>query len=58
MAIIPAGTPVEFRSRERSQQDVESLAVRLDPAFLRGIAEDADMDPVSWSASWAGVTPR
>jgi AraC family transcriptional regulator len=46
VAIIPAGTPVEFRSREREPQQVESLAVRLDPAFLRGIAADADMDPV------------
>jgi len=31
VAIIPAGTPVEFRSREREPQQVESLAVRLDP---------------------------
>ena len=58
MAIIPAGTPVEFRSRERSQQEVESLAVRLDPAFLRGIAEDADMYPVELVGVLGGRDPE
>ena len=46
MTIITAGTPVMFRSGGRVPQKVESLAFSLDPAFLRGIAEDADTDPV------------
>ena len=33
--IIPAGTPVEFRSRERAPQEVESLAVHLAHEVLR-----------------------
>ena len=57
-AIIPAGTPVKFRSREREPQEVESLAVRLDPAFLRGIAEDADMDPVELVGVLGGRNPE
>jgi hypothetical protein len=35
VAIIPAGTPVEFRSRERAPQEVESLAVHLAHEVLR-----------------------
>ena len=46
VTIITAGTPVMFRSGGRVPQKVESLAFSLDPAFLRGIAEDADTDPV------------
>jgi hypothetical protein len=35
VVIIPAGTPVEFRSRERAPQEVESLAVHLAHEVLR-----------------------
>jgi AraC family transcriptional regulator len=58
VAILPAGTPVESRSREREPQEAESLAVRLDPAFLRGIAADADMDPVELVGVLGGRDPE
>lgn len=45
VAIIPAGTPTEFRSREREPQEVESFAMRLDPAFVVEAARGADVDP-------------
>ena len=45
VAIIPAGTPAEFRSARPGQQRVESLAMGLDPAFVRRAAEGADIDP-------------
>ena len=45
VAIIPAGTPTEFRSRESEPQEVESFAMRLDPAFVREAARGADTDP-------------
>ncbi len=45
MAVVPAGVPTEFRSREREPQEVESLVVRLEPAFVRKVAEGADVEP-------------
>jgi AraC family transcriptional regulator len=45
VAIIPAGTPAEFRSLEPGRQTVESFAMSLDPAFVRRIAEGAEVDP-------------
>jgi AraC family transcriptional regulator len=45
VAIIPAGTPTEFRSRERKPQEVDSFAMRLDPVFVEDVARGADVDP-------------
>jgi AraC family transcriptional regulator len=45
VAIIPAGTPSEFRSREREPQEVDSFAMRLDPAFVGDAARGADVGP-------------
>jgi AraC family transcriptional regulator len=45
VAIIPAGTPTEFRSLSPEGQTVESLAINLDPDFVRRVAAEADLDP-------------
>lgn len=45
VAFIPAGTPAEFRSVAGRPQGVESVAIRLDPAFVREAARGADVDP-------------
>jgi AraC family transcriptional regulator len=45
VAIVPAGVPTEFRSREREPQKVESLVMYLDRTFVRGIAEGVGVDP-------------
>jgi len=45
VALIPAGTPTEFRSLAPERQSVESFAMGLDPAFVCRIAEEAEVDP-------------
>lgn len=45
VALVPAGTPVEFRSPSPEGQKVESLAISLAPAFVRRVAEEAEVDP-------------
>lgn len=45
VAVIPAGTPAEFRSLSAERQTVESLAISLEPAFVSRVAEEADVDP-------------
>jgi AraC family transcriptional regulator len=45
VALIPAGTPTEFRSLSPEHQTVESLAISLDPGFLRRVAAEADLNP-------------
>ena len=45
VAFVPAGTPTEFRSREREPQAVESFAMRLNPTFVRETARGVDVDP-------------
>ncbi len=45
VALVPAGTPVEFRSLSPEGQKVENLAISLAPAFVRRVAEEADVDP-------------
>jgi AraC family transcriptional regulator len=45
VALVPAGTPTEFRSPSREGQTVESLAISLDPGFVRRVAAEADLDP-------------
>lgn len=45
VGVIPAGMPTEFRSREKDPQKVESLVMSLDPSFLRGAAEGANVNP-------------
>jgi AraC family transcriptional regulator len=45
VAVIPAGVPTEFRSREPEPQRVETFVMQLNQAFLRNIVEGADVDP-------------
>jgi AraC family transcriptional regulator len=45
VALVPAGTPVEFRALSPEGQKVESLAISLAPAFVRRVAEEANVDP-------------
>jgi AraC family transcriptional regulator len=45
VALVPAGTPTEFRSPSREGQTVESLAIGLDPGFVSRVAAEADLDP-------------
>ena len=45
VALVPAGTPVEFRSPSPEGQRVESLAISLAPAFVRRVAGEAEVDP-------------
>lgn len=44
VAIIPAGTPAEARSREKEPQKVDCFVVNLDPGFVFETAERADVD--------------
>lgn len=45
VAVIPAGVPTEFRSREPEPQRVETFVMELNQAFLCRIVEGADVDP-------------
>jgi AraC family transcriptional regulator len=45
VALIPAGMPTEFRSLSSERQTVESLAISLDPDFVRRVAAEADLNP-------------
>lgn len=45
VAFVPAGMPAEFRSMRAEAQVVEGVAVVLDPAFVRRMAEGAEIDP-------------
>ncbi len=45
VAVIPAGVPIEIRSREEEPQEVETFVMRLDPTFVGRSAEGAGVDP-------------
>jgi AraC family transcriptional regulator len=47
VAVIPAGLPVTFRTRERRAQRVDCLAMLLDPAFVRDLTAGAGLDPAA-----------
>lgn len=45
VAVVPAGVPFEARRRAREPQEIETFLMQIEPAFLRGIAEGAEVDP-------------
>ncbi|CAA9522747.1 MAG: Transcriptional regulator, AraC family [uncultured Rubrobacteraceae bacterium] len=59
VALIPAGTPTEFRSLSPERQTVESLAISLDPVFVRRVAEaDLNADGVELIGTLGGRDPE